>query len=403
MEGVEDEVIMEVVLHVFRKTGSMRMVGMMSQTCKRWQNMIMRDDKMMELLAGIRGWALAPTVGVIIAWKEVIQRHCQPFLDRDKILYMTDRPMSKLYVDGSTDSLFGYFDGHGGIIIKLLQRGGPMLGWNSEGKSLLWMGSTSPFSLFLLCVFSEEKGVHVLEKATMRHVKVILEKRCCKWCTPPLQLGDDYYMYKTEGQTLKRGLVSDSRLLSDDGPQGGEWETVCDSLADGSVMCMTPTLMMTAHHNDDHQGLCYYYPDGLIWQKHPSYYDYDEKGVCVGLALDGYPRVIDGKTLKETRMPGFNDSMMCSCICAKGMMVAMLMRLRAAAATFNFYNDDDEGEEQQQPAPHEWKIMIRDLMSGWTQTVHTRQDVTDLQWTDDGNLVALSGKAVFVVGGRQSI
>jgi hypothetical protein len=301
-----------------------------------------------------RHWKM-PLDGNVLA---AVRQRYTPLYRRDEILHMSAEPLHSLHVDRESDEI-------------------QLVGWKQEhsidDKMVLWFGSTQSCMLF---AYEGMVGIQVYERnnTTMYH-GTILDDDNEPWTQIPVQTADGW-LYKITGLNH----VSRVRLRTDADVRYARWEhlwtfdegqlSAIMAAADGSVWGLT---------TDGRRGRAGYAMRLPPCQELENVDQlFDCEGRCA-VSLHG-----DGKVMTLT--PDLQYPL--QCIVEAGCYLVQVQGCFVAMAGCFF-------------EPKQDYVIVHDLVSGWCWGVRARGYVSDMQWTPQGQLIALSGNTVFRVGGEK--
>jgi hypothetical protein len=384
-----EEVVWEIAVRVFgAQRGSLAGLRAMAGTCKAFR-FVLREERFLERLVSMRGWTSdgEPTM------KRLLQRNTMPFCKGGEKMLCMDVHTELVHADVAW-GLFGTCIAPGSgrrVLFRLSNKAW----WHMEAHELLWMGSTTGKSRYLLCAFAGERGLHVFLKEDLTPLGPVLPA-ACKWGEAPWQMPHDRatHVYKTEGGILKRARVDDEALARyvETGERGA-WEEVNVLEPEAAVwvgQCSLPqgpaSLVMTEGHvgllpfGDGHRKFVARGVERLKLMSEVEMCAFD--GCTVGAAVrwhNGTVTFVDVVSLRETRLlPGgeAEEGWVCHMVRARGTMVAMLVRTGA-----------------------DWTVVVKDVgAEGWMRQRRVRGRLTDMQWLEaHGKLVGCMEKALFII------
>jgi hypothetical protein len=268
---------------------------------------------------------------------EIVKRHFTPVGKRDTVIQMFDRHIWAMRITPQ----------------NLIE----CMGWKDsrfDDEIILWFGSTPSWALI---VYENTSGVMVYHTATREFATCIVDNGAV-WRQRPV-VGPDGWLYKISDNRIER-----VRLQTDEDVLKAEWEHVKEY--DHPVLAMV--VVCGAIKAVEHNSALFHGVDQMV----------DCGGRWV-VSLYGCGKVIaHDPTL--TRVLSRIVESGCHLLQVQGTFVAMAGQ---------FFNSKRH------------LVIVHDLASGWCAAVETRGYVSEMQWTRDGQLIALSGKTVFRVGGER--
>jgi hypothetical protein len=345
------EIVREIALRLFAETGSIHsLLQLMGGTCKAWRRLILSES--LHDVVRLRRWKCSNDP------LRVVRQHYTPLAKCDRILHMSTHAheLWSLHVEPDNDDI-------------------QLVGWKNEqsidDKMVLWFGSTPSWMLF---AYEDTVGIMVYARDSTLQRTILDDAR--PWTQIPVQAADGW-LYKITGLST----VSRVRLHSDaDTDDTARWEHVW-TFAD----CELSAIMAAA--------------DGSVWGVTT-----DGRrgragcalGPCCCAELEGVDQLFDcegrcavslhsdGKVLTLT--PDLQTPL--QCVVQAGCYMVQVQGCFVAMAGCFF-------------KPKQDYVIVHDLISGWCWGTQTRGYVSDMRWTNDGQLIALCGKTVFMVGGEK--
>ena len=250
-----------------------------------------------------------------------------------------------------------------------------LLTFEKQDEIILWFGMTESWTLL---VYENTVGIKVYDTVTHDFKGTILEDaNQHEWTQIPVMDEKREWLYKISGNTiLKARLKTDADIEDRSNVWHHVWTCQAPILAVLVPSMALPLQVVTA---DGHMATV-----GQEQQSAKAYLgmlDVDQLFDSCGrwiVSLHGNGRVMVFSSLLKNGECIVKSG--CYVLAIKGSFVAM-------AGCF------------EQPDKH--MVIVHDLHSGWFWAVATRGFVSDIHWTSTGHIIALCGKTVFLVGGKQ--